>query len=240
MKVDDAKDTAGKVGTYIIAVIIVFGALKSFFLGILLPTIFRTPPWITDPAGLTVNWIVHGPLVAGWLYFVFSGKSLKRRGQWSWLIPIGGAMIAIGCFLPIVERVFFHGSPEYLRNFVNEMYYLSETPLYALGYGLAIMLYKFEDEKKLLLFHIPLAGLWAIGPLIPGSLMYHLGLAFQDIVVEGDITCVIGPETNGMPIWIFPQCLYDVWFWADQVTDYPLAYIVIGGLVKGYLWRRKR
>lgn len=141
-------------------------------------------------------------------------------------------MILVGCAAPLVERAFFHAPGPALQRLLNELYDLSETPFYALGYGLALFRTRFEDERGLLLFHIPLAILWAVGPLIPGSLPYHLGLAFRGLEVPPGATCFVGPETNGMPIWIFPRCLGDIWFWADQVTDYPLAYTIIYGLLK--------
>jgi len=218
-----------KFWTWFISLIIIFGIMKSFVLPVLIPTFIKRSPWMKGK-GAIINLSVHIPILIGFIYFLATHNELKKRTEFSYWTIVGILMIGVGGILPLLQRTFigsFYG--EAWKWFLNELYNLSETVPYAIGFGIAIGFFRLEDEKILLWFFLPVAILWIFGPL-PFSLIYHLHINNFGLGYGLERTSVT--ISNGAPLWLFPQCLWDVWFWADNITDYSLAVFVLSALYK--------
>lgn len=70
-----------RLATYLAAALIVSGAVKSFFLGLILPRLIQQPPWAADPTGMAINGVTHGAVILGWLWLVLSGKNWFAVGS---------------------------------------------------------------------------------------------------------------------------------------------------------------
>jgi hypothetical protein len=202
---------------------IAFGILKTFIIPLLLTT--TSPEFMEEsPMAYLVNSIIHGILLLGWLVTLGRGKWPERRTMSkNWLL-FGTIFILVGVVIPVIWTIMIKNLDGLLlvEAIIETVYELSETPFYAIGYGLGFTLFKLEKNKLLMRFHLPLAVLWIIGPL-PSSLLFHLGIPFSGEYAGPHL---FYPDV-GPPIWIFPYCLIDAWFWADQVIDYSLAMILL-------------
>jgi hypothetical protein len=202
---------------------IIVGILKAFIIPLFLAA---TSPELLEESSMAyvVNSIVHGFVLVSWMLMLARGNLPERRLISKNWIFYGVILILVGVITPVFWTIMIKYQDGLLLTeaIIETVYELSETSFYAIGYGLGFAIFKLEENKLLMRFHIPLAFLWIIGPL-PSSVLFHLGVQFS-----GEFA---GPHLfypdAGPPIWIFPYCLFDAWFWADQVVDYPLALILL-------------
>jgi hypothetical protein len=207
----------------ICSISIIIGVLKTFMIPLLLAAI--SPELLEEsPMAYVVNSIVHGILLFGWLIILGKGPWPERREMSKNWLFFGIVVILVGAVIPVIWTIMikYQDGLLFIEAINATVYELSETSFYAIGYGLGFTFFKLEENKLLMRFHIPLAFLWIIGPL-PSSLLFHLGVPFTGEFAGPHL---FYPEA-GPPIWIFPYCLFDAWFWADQVVDYPLALILL-------------
>jgi hypothetical protein len=202
---------------------VLIGVLKTFIIPLLLSAI--SPEVLEEsPIAYSINSIVHGLLLVGWFIMIGSGNWPERREVSKTRLFYGVFIIFVGAIIPITWTIAIKYQDEHLlMEAINDtLLELSETPFYAIGYGLGFTFFKLEENRILMRFHIPLAFLWIIGPL-PSSVLFHLGVPFSGSYVGSHL---FYPDV-GPPIWIFPYCLFDAWFWADQIVDYPLALVLL-------------
>jgi len=203
--------------TLLILGIFVTGSLKSFILPtvrLFFPnqlTFIRIPSWIGLDARLfpvTVFGVI--PFV-GVLAYLLGGKRFTRRTKFSRLMILGFVFL-FAAFLAPVERMFFHPSFSW-QAVRTELYNLSETPLWALAFGLALVFYELEREKDLLKYFIPMAFLWV---------MFLIGF----FVMSRAVTAPMGFPTYD------PNWYLDAWFWSDQLFDFPWGAFVFWVFLK--------
>jgi hypothetical protein len=216
-------------GSIVVASAIAYGFFKGFVVGLFVPGL--EVPWMTG-VSIPLNLTVHGVLFLGWVMFLAEGGRLQRRDKWSWWIPVGIVVLLMGAVIPMVYNVFLRNpEPHYLRHLLDELRFMSETVPYSLGYGLALALFKIEDERGLMLFHIPIAVFWAVNAQTI-SLLHQMGLV---PIPEGIPPFYPGQTmvmtTFGMPYWIYPYCLLDMWWWADAGIGYVLPLLVFSSLL---------
>ncbi len=219
-----------RLGTVAIAAVITYGFLKGFVIGLIVPGL--EVPWMTG-VSIPLNLTVHGALFAGWMLFLAQGGKLRRREQWSWWVPAGVIIVLMGAVTPLVYNVFFRNpEPHYLQHLIDELRYMSETVPYSLGFGMALIFYRVEDERRLMLFHLPVALFWAMNAQTV-SLLHQMGVIYlpTEAIPPYRPGMTIVMTTFGMPYWIYPYCFGDVWWWADAGIGYLLPLLVLSSLL---------
>jgi len=221
-----------------IAAVIAYGFLKGFVIGLVVPSL--EVPWMRG-VSILLNLTVHGSLFSGWMLFLIRGGTLIRRNRWSWWVPAGAVILLAGFFSPIVTDVFLRDpDPEYLTHLFEVFRHMSETVPYSLGYGLALIFFRLEDEWGLMLFHLPLALFWTMNAQTV-SLLHQLGL----FTIPAETIPPFGPGERivmtafGMPYWIYPYCLFDAWWWADAGVGYLLPLLTYSSLLRNRARIRK-
>jgi len=207
--------------TRFISVVVILGVLKAFIFPFIFPSVFIAP-WMKG-IGIAFNLFFHLAVLAGFVYFLIRGGKFKRKEFSTWTV-VGIVMIGFSV-LPLIQRIYV-GS--YFTNpwkvFLSEIMTLSEVSFYGIGFGLWVGFFELENRKELLLFLIPLSLAWAIG-FLPFSLFYHLHWSSFGLGYGLDKGYAMLPY--GFRLWIFPKCMWNMWFWGELLVRYPLALFVL-------------
>lgn len=214
-----------------LALVIIFGAVKSFMLPLAL-SILSSDMLEESPMAYVLNSVIHGLVVLGWARSIMTRDFPEARDLSKRWIFFALIAVLIGAVVPVSQTILMKINDGLIPTeaMLEAALELSETAFYAVGYGLGFALFRLEEKKRLMIFHIPLALLWIIGPL-PTSLLFYLGVPFSGSYAGPHL---FYPDV-GPPIWVFPYCFFDAWFWADQLIDYPLAAILL--ICNWRLWR---
>lgn len=203
--------------TRFISLVIILGVVKTFFIPIFFPSAFNIP-W-ENWRGFLFNLVLHLSVLSGFVYFLFRGGKFKRKEFSIWTI-IGVFMVGFSV-LPLVQRVYI-GSyfTEPLKVFFNEFVNMSELTFYGLGFGLWVAFFEIGNRKELLFFLTPLV-LVSIIVILPFSLIYHLHWTSFGVGYDLNQGNIILPY--GFRLWVFPKCMWNMWFWAELFIRYSLA-----------------
>ena len=206
-----------------LALVVIFGAMKSFMLPLTLSAL-GSDMFEESPMAYVLNSVIHGLVVLGWAGSIITRDFPEARDLSKRWIIFALVAVLIGAVVPVSQTVLIKINNGLIpaEAMMEAALELSETAFYAIGYGLGFALFRLEDKKRLMLFHVPLALIWIVGPL-PFSVLFHLGLPFSGSYAGPHL---FYPDV-GPPIWVFPYCFFDAWFWADQLVDYPLAAILL-------------
>jgi len=198
--------------------VFVAGILKAYLLpavALITDTDFiHVPDWISTPGIGHVMTICMGilPLI-GIIDFYLRGGKLERRKRIKRIHWVYGALMVLGAFLGVGERVLLRGDP-----ISHSLWVLSDTLPSGIAFGLLVPLYEVEKERRLLLFFAPMA-------------FFYCGAPFAGIAR------VFNPSLSGLPSYEGAFWL-DAWFWSDAIVNVGWGGFVCWALYEH--WRASR
>jgi hypothetical protein len=190
-----------------LALIVIFGAVKSFMLPLTLSAL-GSDMFDESPMAYLLNSVIHGLVVLGWTGSIMTRDFPEARGLSKRWILFALVAILVGAVVPVSQTVLIKINDGLIlaEAMMEVALELSETAFYAVGYGLGFALFRLEEKKRLMMFHIPLALLWIIGPL-PTSVLFYLGVPFSGSYAGPHL---FYPDV-GPPIWVLAILL--IWNW---------------------------
>ena len=198
-----------KIPIWIICAFGIMGAVALFFL------------WdVPQPPGFFVpNILMHGPLVAGWLYLA-TKEELKFRLHWFWT-PLGIFIIFWTMLTVYITQILETGP--------FAIFSVSETPWYALAFGLLFAFYSLHSAKRFWYFMFFIAVFWNIQHI--SLLSQALGFNPLKSLTEGGAP----PLAN----YFMSGSFWGDWGWfiSDMIVDVPMALVSLYFILKG-LYRK--